>query len=378
MKKLFLMPMIIVLVAILVFGGCAEPAPAPAPTPVPAPTPAPAPAPEPIKLNCAFGTGPQSFNNRCSVWYMEEVGRRSGGKVEITPHWGGVLAGSREMVKAVGSGAVDMGANPWAPYDPQVFPLHTVADGPLPFTKVPCALNYAGIELEKVVPEVEAENAKAGMKRLTYQNGGICDIIMREKPVRKIEDFKGLQIRTAGKYLLPPLVEAVGAVPVFIPMGEVYDALQKGMIDGATGLANLFMGLKFYEVSKYHISIGMGGDAGEGIMINLDVWNSLPADVQKVFMDVTEDHPEVYVKDFALPDYEHTAQVFKDAGLETIELSDEELAKWKGLVPIEAHVAPWVEFTAETSGLSEARVKEILEIYKQLVDKYAKIYKEVW
>jgi TRAP-type C4-dicarboxylate transport system substrate-binding protein len=376
MKKLFLMSMMIVLAALLVFVGCAEPTPEPAPAP--SPSPSPAPAPEPIKLNCAFGSGPQAFNARCSAWYLEEVGRRSGGAVEITPHWGGVLASSMEMVKAVGSGAVDMGANAWIPYDPQVFPLQTITDGPLPFTKVPYALNYAGIELGKVVPEVEAETAKAGMKRLTYQNGGICNIIMREKPIRKIEDFEGLQIRTAGKYLLPPLVEAVGAVPLFLPMPEVYDGLQKGMMDGATGLANLFMGLKFYEVCKYQIEIGLGGDAAEGLMINLDVWNSLPPDIQKVFMDVTEDHPEVYVKDFALPDYENTTRVFEEAGLETIVLSDEEITKWKSLVPIEEHVAPWVEFAAETSGLSEARVKEILEIYKQLVDKYAEIYKDVW
>ena len=402
MKRAVLTSVVLIIATIMVFSGCGEPEPEPAPAPTtspapapepspepsPAPTTSPAPAPEPspepspapevIKLNCAFGSGPQAFNAQASKWYLEEVERRSGGRVEITQHWGGVLAKTMEMAEVVGSGAVDMGAASWAAYFPQIFPIHTVVDGPVPFTKTPYALQLAGWELEEVVPEVKAEIETAGLKRLTYQNGGICNIVMRNKPVRTLEDFEGLQIRTAGKYLLPPLVEAADAVPLFIPMPEVYDGLQKGMMDGATGLNGLFMGFKFYEVCDYIIEIGMGGDAAEGIMINLDRWNSLPPDIQEIFMEVSEEHTDVYVHDYAVPAYEEAYGIFEDAGVEIIQLSDEEMAKWKSRVTIDEHVAPWVEFASTTSGVSEERVKEILEIYKQLVDKYAETYTDVW
>ena len=103
-----------------------------------------------IKLNLAFAGGPQSFSTRAHAWWAEEVGRRTNGRVKIALHYGGSLAGHREMVKLVGSGAVDMGESVWAPYNPQVFPLHTVTDGPVIWSKRPMALLHAGMLLESM------------------------------------------------------------------------------------------------------------------------------------------------------------------------------------------------------------------------------------
>ena len=82
----------------------------------------PAYAQETYKFNLAFAGSPQSFSARAHAWWAEEVERRTNGRVKITAHWGGSLASHREMVKLVGTGAVDMGESVWAPYNPQVFP----------------------------------------------------------------------------------------------------------------------------------------------------------------------------------------------------------------------------------------------------------------
>ncbi len=342
-------------------------------------TPSDARAQDVIKMNLAFAGGPQSFSARAHAWWAEEVGRRTNGKIKISLHYGGSLASHREMVKLVGSGAVDMGESVWAPYNPQVFPLHTVTDGPVIWSKRPMALLYAGMQLEKEFPEVEAENTKANLKRLTWQGAGISGLMMRNKPIRKIEDLKGLQIRTAGKFLQPPLMKAVGAVPVGIPFPAIYDSMQKGMIDGATGTMGLFMGVKLQEICKYYIEIGMGGDPGQGIMINLDKWKSLPEDVKQVMTQLYEkDFPEVFVEKFAVPDYEKSIEIFKKQGVETIVLSDAEIEKWKVLEPHDKHVEPWVKWTVKTSGLPESKVREILERYKQLADEFEKKYTAVW
>ena len=305
--------------------------------------------------------------------------RRTNGKVKIMLHWGGSLASHREMVKLVGSGAVDMGESVWAPYNPQVFPLHTVTDGPVIWSKRPMALMFAGMQLEKEFPEVEGENTKVNLKRLTWQGAGVSNLMMKSKPIHAIADLKGLQIRTAGRYLQPPLMKAVGAVPVGIPMPELYDAMQKGMIAGATGTMGLFLGQKLQEVCKYQIIIGMGGDPGQGIMMNLDKWKALPKDVQQVMMTLYEtDFPKAFVEQFAVPDYHRAKEIFEKNGIEMIDLPDSEIEKWKALVPLEQHVDPWVKATVKASGQPEAKVREILKRYKELADQYETQYTELW
>lgn len=362
-KTLFFLVAIVVVMAVFSFGPLSSTAS----------------AEDVITLNLAFAGGPQPFSARAHAWWAEEVTRRTGGKVKISLHYGGSLASHREMVKLVGSGAVDMGESVWAPYNPQVFPLHTVTDGPVIWSKRPMALLYAGMALEKEFPEVEAENTKVNLKRLTWQGAGISGLIMRSKPIRQVEDLKGLQIRTAGKFLQPPLMKAAGAVPVGIPFPELYDSMQKGMMDGATGTMGLFTGSKLHEICKYYVEVGMGGDPGQGIMINLDKWKSLPPDVQQVMMQLYEkDFPKVFVEKFAVPDYERSIDLFKKFNVEVIVLSDAERDKWKALEPLDQHVEPWVKATVKGSGLPESQVREILNRYKQLADEYEKTYTAVW
>jgi TRAP-type C4-dicarboxylate transport system substrate-binding protein len=237
---------------------------------------------------------------------------------------------------------------------------------------------HAGIQLEKEFPEVEGENTKANLKRLTWQGAGTANLIVRSKPIRKVEDLKGLQIRTAGKFLQPPLMKAVGAVPVGVPFPQVYDSLQKGMFDGATGTMGLFMGFKLHEVCKYVIDIGFGGDPGQGIMMNLDLYNSLPADVKQVMTQLYEEWPKIFVEQFAVPDYKRSIGVLKKQGVEVIVFPDAELEKWKALQPLEKHVQPWVKATAKGSGLSEEKVRAIMKRYMVLADEYEKKYSDVF
>ena len=241
------------------------------------------------------------------------------------------------------------------------------------------ALIHAGMQLEKEFPEVLAENTKANLKRLTWQGAGVSNLMMKNKPIHAIADLKGLQIRTAGKFLQPPLMKAIGAVPVGIPMPELYDAMQKGMIAGATGTTGLFLGQKLNEVCKYQIVIGMGGDPGMGIMMNLNKWNKLPKDIQQIFMELYEkDFPKVFVEKFALPEYKRAMDIFAKNGVETIELPDAEIEKWKAAVPLDKHVTPWVKAVTKSSGQPETKVREILKRYKELADKFEKEYTTLW
>ena len=107
-----------------------------------------------------------------------------------------------------------------------------------------------------------------------------------KKPVRTLEDIKGLKIRSTG--LATKIVEALGATPVAMPKGDQYDAMQKGVVDGTVSSPNELLGWKVAEVAKYStILLDVGYVTAMFVNMNLNKWNSLPPDIQKIFTEVS-------------------------------------------------------------------------------------------
>jgi TRAP-type transport system periplasmic protein len=100
--------------------------------------------------------------------------------------------------------------------------------------------------------------------------------------IKKLEDMKGLIIRSVGK-VQTEAVKLLGASPATVPAGEMYDSVSKGVIDGVVnGLVSFVLNYKLYEVCPYYTQIDMDGSAGN-LVINLDTWKSLPPELQKYF-----------------------------------------------------------------------------------------------
>jgi TRAP-type C4-dicarboxylate transport system substrate-binding protein len=110
--------------------------------------------------------------------------------------------------------------------------------------------------------------------------------------LKNIADLKGKKIRSWGPYM-PKLYEAVGAVGVNLVQADWFEAMQKHMIDG--GFFSVSMGLasKVDEVAKYVTMVDLGINTGPMCIMNQDKWNSLPADVKKVFQEVMAEMPAV-------------------------------------------------------------------------------------
>jgi TRAP-type C4-dicarboxylate transport system substrate-binding protein len=105
------------------------------------------------------------------------------------------------------------------------------------------------------------------------------------KPVSKLEDLKGLKMRTAAKY--DKMMLKLGMIPVTIQMGETYTGLQRGVVDGF-GFSTI--GPREYgwlENCKYVIDIPFYMRQNTYILMNLDVWNKLPKEAQDKIMDIT-------------------------------------------------------------------------------------------
>jgi TRAP-type mannitol/chloroaromatic compound transport system substrate-binding protein len=155
--------------------------------------------------------------------------------------------------------------------------------------------------------------------------------IMSAVPIRTIDDFKGVKIRTPPG-LTTDFFAALGAVPVAIGGGEVYTALQTGVVDAVefiTLSGNYGTGL--HEVSNYVIYPSPHTPVGNtGWEINMDAWNSLPDDLQAALEAVAALHTINYdVKQKAVE--KESLDKMIAYGLEHVTLSD---ADWKATAKI--------------------------------------------
>ncbi|MES2603563.1 MAG: TRAP transporter substrate-binding protein DctP, partial [Pseudomonadota bacterium] len=92
-----------------------------------------------------------------------------------------------------------------------------------------------------------------GLKVLAVQGGSLPGIITTDKPIRSLDDLRGMRIR--GPTELLGVLESLGADPVNMPMNDVYSALAKGVLDGVVAPTDTFRALHFAEVADYYLEM---------------------------------------------------------------------------------------------------------------------------
>jgi len=144
------------------------------------------------------------------------------------------------------------------------------------------------------------------------------------KPIRRMEDFKGLKMRVP-QGMTALLMQKLGASVVVLPGGEVYSALDKGVIntsDWATPSMNNRMG--FYQVAKYTNYPGFHSMPLGDFTVNMDEWNKLPDDIKAILEAATREWTWDSYERIAVEDYKIVKEL-KNQGVEVIEWSEADL-----------------------------------------------------
>jgi C4-dicarboxylate-binding protein DctP len=170
---------------------------------------------------------------------------------------------------------------------------------------------------------------KQGYKGLAFWHFGMKQL-MANKPLLAPADLKGLKFAVS-KSVIPELskwkYEVIGAAPVFMSSGDIYQALQRGAVDGSEGSWPwLFYG-KFYEVQKF-ISVTNHAYVGFLLTANTHFWNGLPSDIrnqlQAIIPDVTKE-----VNRLAVEESFHAIQAFRKLGVVQIKtLTKKDRTQW--------------------------------------------------
>ncbi|MBM3117932.1 MAG: hypothetical protein FJ006_00010 [Chloroflexi bacterium] len=165
---------------------------------------------------------------------------------------------------------------------------------------------------------------KANVKVLSFLGYSINLCTLTNKSVRKVEDYKGLKIRSLGKSA-SVLLQALGAAPVVMSASDVYMALQRGTIEGVFSGLTSFYERKWYESAKY-VQNYYTGSANFSLAANLDFWNKLTTSQKKAIMEAAL-IAEIYSIDKALTGDDEARKALIAAGVEVYDFPRSEVQK---------------------------------------------------
>ncbi len=136
--------------------------------------------------------------------------------------------------------------------------------------------------------KILASGEKIKLKGLVYYDAGFRSFYTREKPILHPDDLKGLKIRTQQSPMAMKMISALGGSATPISWGELYTALQQGVVDGAENNPPSLYTSNHYEVCK-HYSLDEHTGVPDVVLINTDVWNRLSPLHKKALMEAAEE-----------------------------------------------------------------------------------------
>lgn len=198
--------------------------------------------------------------------------------------------------------------------------------------------------------------AAKGITILGSVSSGTVVVSNSRHPIRKVEDFKGLKMRSFGPMGATTL-RALGAMAVVTASEETYTALQQGVIDGATTPASVFLARKYFDIQKYVTNAGMMNATFIYLAVNNEWWNGLPADVRSGLSEaiqrlVKEQRQEIIVQDEKIFDQ------IREKGCEVTVLTPAQQETWKAaLQPVYTEFGPKIGSELVEQALKEGQGK---------------------
>ncbi len=315
-------------------------------------------------LSLADQNSPNSlYETNAVVPWTKRVEEATKGRVKIQVYPSQTLVKGPDMWRAVKAGVTDIG---WCfhGYWADMTPLSDVITLPfLPFTTAAQGSEVFGKLIAKY-PVLQKEFAD--VQPLMNWTSSSYILLTSKKQVKTLEDLKGMKIRASGG---PPTdqIKALGAVPMLLPMPDVYDALDKGVIDGAAVPWEAIYGFRMYEVAKYYTVVPMAA-VYFTMGMNKARWNSLPKDVQQAIMSVSGIEGGKAIGKGAYDDAEPVVLAFGKSGkyeMHRYVLPPEELARWSKVAgePI------WNDWVKKMEAKGKPEAKELLAATLELLKK---------
>ena len=217
----------------------------------------------------------ESTRHKALLEMEKFVEEKSAGRLQVEIYPGATLGNEGDMIEAMKLGTLEAFTGGVFASQSPMLEIYL-----MPFF-FPTQADLMKVSRSALGDRIRQTAEQYGIKMLAVGDGGSRQITNNARPVRTPADMKGLKLRTPPIESIIKSMEALGASAVSIPYGDTYMALKTNVADGQENpLANIG-DMKFFEVQKYMTMIDYQFHP-EPFDVNLDFFNSLPADLQKI------------------------------------------------------------------------------------------------
>lgn len=210
----------------------------------------------------------------------EEVEAATDSRYQIEPYHSSQLGSDRDTIEGAVMGTYQMTVVPGTFCGAYVDNFN-VFEFPYLFSS---ADHFFDTMESDIAAEIGAELEQYNLHWLGNGMNGILSVMNNKHEIRTVEDFKGLKLRVIDSPMQVGACECLGAQGAVVNWGETYTACQQNTIDGVITTGSGFLSGKIHEVSKYHTAANIFMTP-ISIVMNLEYWNSLPAEDQKLIQD---------------------------------------------------------------------------------------------
>ncbi len=311
---------------------------------------------KPIVLKFAHYFPAPAEQSKVCEEFISDLQKRTNGRVEVHYFPGGSLLTAPAMIKGIEKGIADIGFS-HIEYTPGRMPVTEVAELPLGYQTGWLANQMMNDFYHEFKPD-EWDRFK-----ILWFHANSPSLIITKKPVRRLEDLKGLTIRAPGRF--GDVIRALGGTPAPTPIMETYDAIAKGVIDGVFAPYETLRTFRFAEVAKYvTVTWHIGPCYPFYVAMNKRSYQKLPKEIQATLDTLAG----AYTERMALVwnSVEFAGKTFGEKqGVEYIELSTDESDRW------ERAVGPVIEDYVQSmtaKGYAESDVRGWIKYIKERRD----------
>ncbi len=287
-----------------------------------------------LKMGDSFPIG--HISHHYALYFIQKAEEFSNNRLKIEFYPSEQLGKLKDYLNLCGQGILDIAYVPPSFYAGQV-PLNTALILPYWTTAMEGTAIYK--RLIETTPELSQEFMKYKVRPLIVNSTSQYDIGTVKKPVRSPEDLKGLKLKTSGG-LFDRIAKQYGIITVALASPEVYEATQRGIVDGNIFSYPSVKGYRVNELEKFHTLGARMGGYPSTYQMNDKKWQTLPQEIKKALLAAAEDMSKAFSEAWDKEQLKLAEQFEKD-GMTIYRIKPEERAKWEA--PLKGIEAVWIE-----------------------------------
>ncbi len=246
------------------------------------------------------------------VFLGKRVAELSDGKMQVDIYPGGQLGSERELMELLQIGSLAMTKVSSSPMESFV-PEMKVFSMPYVFRDND---HYWAVLNSDIGRDLLEAGESVRLRGLGYYDAGARSFYTVDKPIHKPADLKGLKIRVQKSQTSIKMVNALGGAGTPVSFGELYTALDQGVVDGAENNPPSFESSRHYEVAKYY-TLNEHTYVPDIVLISSYVWNNL-TEQEQIWLQQAMDESVVFQRDLWAQATEDALDVVRNAGVEVI------------------------------------------------------------